>query len=228
MKKLILFSSLSMLLLFATVAKAQYEDTKVLPLKVAVNAGTNGFGLDLIQPITESIEVRLGGSWIPTFTTKVQSIKVGDFNADANLKAKDFTNIHLLVDVYPIKNSGFRITPGIGYFNSSTVQSTIAPTGSYKLNDLVLTPEVIGSATGSIEWSGAAPYLGAGYEFGRNDSKHLVFGFDLGLYYLPKPKGTIEGVGLLSQNAVNTPIFNENIKGYRYLPSIQLNVIYRF
>jgi hypothetical protein len=153
---------------------------------------------------------------------------VGDFTADATLKAKDFTNIHLLVDYYPLNNSGFRITPGVGYFSSSTVSTTLSPTGSYKLNDLVLTPDVIGAANGTIEWKGAAPYLGVGYEFNHNSDKSLLFGVDVGCFYLPKPVGTMTGTGLLAQNAVNTPIFNDNVKGYRYMPTIQLNVIYKF
>jgi len=223
MKQISSICGLLALILITASSHAQSDNS----FKMALNLGTQGIGLDLIQSAGDHLDIRVGGSVLPNFSVSAKQVTFGDFSGDTKITTKNFTNLHALADYYISSNSGFRITPGFAYFLSSTAKTTITPVGTYKLNDLVLTPEVVGSASGSIRWSGFAPYLGMGYQFGRSGDGPISLGIDLGCYYLPKPYGVINGTGLFSNNSLNSPQFNTNVSGYRYMPNLQLNLIYK-
>ena len=54
-------------------------------------------------------------------------------------------------------------------------------------------------------------------------NKKFNVNFDLGTYYLTKPKTDITGSGLLKGNSSQSGQLQSNLKDYRWLPVVQLN-----
>ena len=115
-------------------------------LDLGVLAGTTGVGLDLAVPLNDNVRVRAGFSFVPEFDKKMNfgiegrkrdengnwvatkfdvmadrfsdftSLEIND-NVDM-LGNPDFYNGSLLVDFFPAKKNGFRITAGFYYGKS--------------------------------------------------------------------------------------------------------------
>lgn len=127
-------------------AQAQTAETttKAKPfghLDLAVELGTTGIGIDFATPITNSVKVRMGFTYMPKFETTIHfPIQFAEGNAgsemtqdekfeklsetftnftgfsvdrDVDMIAKPtFWNFKLLVDVYPFRNKHWRFTGG--------------------------------------------------------------------------------------------------------------------
>lgn len=197
------------------------------PKALAVVAGTQGFGLDYTQSISNSVGVRIGGAYLP-FTYRYSG-DFGTVSSDVKVKTQSFVNAHLMVDWYPFDELGFRITPGVGYFFKAKSIATVTPTGTYKYGDINVTADEIGNFTGTLEWKGFSPYLGAGWLFAFSGGESpLSLAVDLGTYYLSKPDATLIGTKLLENNSYNEERFQENVKNYRWLPVLQVSLRYSF
>ncbi|BAV09121.1 hypothetical protein FLA_5169 [Filimonas lacunae] len=195
--------------------------------KVAVIIGTQGLGLDVSRKVNSFLAIRLGGSYLP-FSTTVKGTALGDINTNVKVKSKDFVNAHLVADFYPFKKAGFRLSPGIGYFFHAKGEAKITPDANYKWNDVTLTPEQIGSSTGTLDWNGVAAFASAGYDFKATRKFPVSISLELGSYYLPAPEAHMTGEKLLSENSSNEAQFRRNTKNYRWLPVLQLSLGYAF
>lgn len=214
-----------------TQLQAQYDDFYgplfSRPKALGLTAGSQGIGLDFTQSIDPGISVRVGGSYLPV-SYKYTGV-FSQVDSDIKLKTKSFANAHLLVDFFPSMDLGLRITAGAGYFFNATANANVQPAGNYKYGDIALTGAQLGSMEGNIKWKGIAPYLGAGWLFHFQEGESpITLGIDLGTYYLPKPDATLTGTNLFENNAYNEEKFKENVKGYRWLPLVQLTLRYSF
>jgi hypothetical protein len=195
-----------------TDTKRDFKNQKSIQL----NLGTQGIGA----------EFTYGG--INAIPLKANDIfKIEDFNSTTHASA-DFYNIHVLADYTPFqKASWLRIVGGFAYFFKADGKVRITPSDEYTYGDLILSEEQIGYVDLNVDWKGAAPYLGLAFAntFPR---KKFNVNFDLGAYYLSKPKADIIGTGLLEGNSSQTAQFQSNIKNYRWLPIVQVNFNYKF
>lgn len=211
-------------------ANAQYDDYYdgslfSRPKAIALTLGTQGVGIDFTQNISFGLSARLGASYLP-FSYKYSGL-YGNVNSDVKLKTKSFLNAHLLFDWFPLEELGLKITPGVGYFFNAKSIATVTPQGNYKYGDINLTSEDIGTMTGTLEWKGLAPYLGAGWLFSFQEGESpLSITVDLGTYYLSRPDATLTGTRLLENNSYNQTRFQENTKNYRWLPVLQASLRY--
>lgn len=233
MKKFLLAACLVLLGLQG--AKAQNEDTWIpQQLGVGVGVGTTGITIDASTTINRWFGVRAGVNIFPTFKlgtdldlstetgTDISSLSgIGAYgripeNIEVEGKLSN-TTFHLLVDVYPFRNSSFRATVGffaggkelISVYNkeegilkpvtnwnedqasrSRINQATGVETDMIgaELGDYFITPDQHGNLKASIEVSGFRPYLGIG--FGRAVPRKNRIGcqFDLGVQMWGSPK----------------------------------------
>ncbi len=204
--------------------RAPVKDTLQHQQSVQVNAGSQGFGAAYNYGVIPQLALRLGFDIVPYSQNNV--LHFSDFNSTSDLKAK-FTNIHLLADYTPFTSSSwFRLVGGFAYFVKAKGTLDVKPADNYKYGDLQLTPDQVGKVTFSADWQGVAPYLGVGF-IKMFPSNRFNVNLDLGTYYLNKPDAQIVGTGALSGNSSQTSQFEENIKGYRWLPVVQINFNYK-
>lgn len=192
---------------------------------VQLNLGTQGIGAEFLYGILPKLTVRGGVNAIPLKANDI--FKIEDFNSSTHASA-DFYNVHILADYTPFQTvSWLRLVGGFAYFFKADGKVRITPSDNYTYGDLVLSEEQVGYVDLNVDWKGVAPYLGLAFAntFPR---KKFNVNFDLGAYYLTKPKADIIGTGLLEGNSSQTAQFQSNIKNYRWLPIVQVNFNYKF
>lgn len=193
------------------------------PLSVGVLLGTQGFGATAKLGVLPQVNVRLGFSVLPvSYNT---SLKVSSYNSDIELKST-FSNLHLLGEYRPFKASSFRLVGGFAYFFSGEMSANIQPKSKFNYGDIAIPGEDVGELKATIDWKGIAPYLGLGF-FNSMPTNKINVNLDLGTYYLAKPKSSMEGTKMLSENYENDAVLNENLKGYRWMPVLQITVNYK-
>ncbi|WP_448702797.1 hypothetical protein ACFGVR_10625 [Mucilaginibacter sp. AW1-3] len=193
-------------------------------LSMQLEAGTQGVGADLRYGAFKQLSFRLGASFIPV--TANNALSLPGFQSTNSINV-DFYNVHFLADIVPFKGArGLRVVAGGAYLYKANGGLNVIPTGSYNYNNVTVTGTDIGNLNMNVSWKGIAPYLGLGL-FRSFPSHVFNFNLDLGTYYLAQPQTHIIGTGLLSENYQLEPQFNENLKGYRWLPVLQLNFNFR-
>jgi len=215
-------------LISASVAQAQTKPQNPQPfhnkLSLQLLAGTQGVGGDLRYGLTPQLSVRGGASFIPVKANNVFSFSGLQSTNSVSVK---FSNVHLLADFVPFKKAqGFRLVAGAGYLYQANGNVNVNPTGTYNVGNYKLTPADLGTLKIDMSWKGVAPYLGFGL-FKSFPNRLFNVNLDLGTYYLSKPKSDITGTEMLADNYKLEPQLNANMKGYRWLPVMQLNFNFR-
>jgi hypothetical protein len=189
-------------------------------LSLQLQAGTQGVGADLRFGILSRLSIRGGLSFIPVKANNVLSLPGFQSTNSANI---NFYNAHLLADFVPFKGMrGFRLVGGAAYLYKANGDLSIIPTGTYTYGSLTATGADIGNLNMNVSWKGIAPYMGIGL-FKSFPNHRFNVNLDLGVYHLSEPKTHIVGTGLLSANYQLESKFNENLKGWRWPPVVQLN-----
>lgn len=219
MKKNITLITLSLLGMLSRPVSAQRTT-------VSATAGTQGFGLDVKYAPVPDYGIRAGFDILPfktSFAFTTQSTP-----SDVDLKA-EFQNAHLMVDWHPFRSAAglrkFLLSAGAGYFWKSQGTAVITPKQSYKYGDIVIGPGDAGELTGELNWKKFAPYAGLGFESALPRSRFNI-GFALGAYYLGRPETSLVGSKLIAVDQANQDQLNSNMKDYRFLPVVQLNLNY--
>lgn len=223
MKSLLYPLSMMLVLLSAEVAAQIFTTTQDRQhLKsIQLGVGTQGIGLEFNYGLTKDIALGLGGNMIPLQGNDI--FKISGLNSTSRVSAR-FYNVHLVADYIPLDNSRWlRLVGGVAYFFRADGGIRISPADAYKYGDLVLTQDEIGYVNMDVDWRGVAPYLGVGLA-GIFPNKLVNLNFDLGTYYLSRPEANIIGTGILSGNSSQSGQLQSNIRNYRWLPVIQMNV----
>ena len=243
MKKLMLVA-MAACLSFTTMS-AQESDSKesVLfkHLAIGVNGGTNGLGIDLATTLTPQLEMRIGWDAMSRFTTTTHlytnSIKDAtfqwddtkvDFDARSNMKT-----MKLLLDIYPSKNSAFRITAGVFYSTNDKVAQAEnvnlieefelvhaynnepgrlqAEKIGVNLGDYFLEPDANGLMHASFCVNRIQPYLGIGFGRVVPSKNKLTLSMDFGLKFWGKPSIKCNDIPITSDN-INENTENKVLK----------------
>lgn len=112
--------------LMASVSTAQAQDKWFFNhLGIGVSAGLDGFGADLVLPLTPFFQLRGGYAMQPVTYTIPKSVHIemskanGDvWNLNQDVTATVAANLdaaHLFLDIYPGKKTGFHLTVGAYY-----------------------------------------------------------------------------------------------------------------
>jgi len=167
-------------------------------LSAGVVLGTTGIGIDVAAPITEYLQVRAGFNYFPTIKYKEDvdyRAKGKSTRGKTEAEGKSYFNTgHLLVDVYPFRNSSFHATAGfyIGTDEVAKIENTIPvrdfePGEGIVIGDYVVGFDSDGYAHGSIKVNKFRPYLGIG--IGRSvPRKRFAVSGDLGVQFWGTPK----------------------------------------
>lgn len=224
---LILLSSLSTLTGFGQVNPVS-ETYKSLPtykpgVALTAHASTAGFGAGLAKSVFRQVVVRAG---INSFTYQgtLTSGKASDnlqigFDYTAKL-----SSVNMLVDYYPFKRVGFRLTAG-AYYNLNQLTFLGKPTKDVRFNDVVFTVDQVGTVSGQANFNKVAPYagIGWGHPFLRN---RLKFTADVGLFYQQSPALTFVTTGMLEPSSDQGAIIENNLKPLKYYPVVSLGLSY--
>jgi hypothetical protein len=186
-----------------------------------LHGGTQGFGIAARYNFLPKVAARLGGSY--------GAVKINDGFSFDNLSTDNkieanFSNVHLYGEYSAL--SWLRIVAGAAYLFKADGKVEMTPNESVTQDGITLEPSEIGMLTTRITYKKFAPYLGLG--FGRGLPQHRFnVNFDLGFYYLSAPHVTMTGTEYLEGNDQNGPILTENMKNYRFLPVLQLNLNFK-
>lgn len=192
---------------------------------VQILLGTQGFGLDINKSVSEKFSTRLGISSIP-FSIDNIVVNFHNVNTNDNIKA-NFSNIHFMLNYTPFFKDNFRVVGGVAYIIKANGKANIVPTDSYSYGNIQLTKEELGTAVMNVSWSGLVPYLGVGLLNGF-PTRYFNVSVDLGTYYLGSPKANMYGTGLLSGSYIYTEQLQKNVKGYKWMPLLQVNFNFNF
>ena len=185
--------------------------------------GSQGIGLDYRALVAPKFGVRVGFSAIPRLGLVANS---GRYSNDIS---GHILNAHSLVDYSPFSKGAmkfFKFVIGFAYISGKGTYVRTPYDGAFKFGDISLTSEEVGRVVATTEYKGFAPYAGIG-AFDFLKSKKWGVNMDFGTYFLPRPNTSIDGSGMLiGMNSQNDQL-QENLKGYRWLPVIQFNLIYK-
>jgi hypothetical protein len=220
MKKLILISLLLPLSHWASAQSSPTDDGPAHNQSISVTTGTQGFGAEYRYGLFSTLNLRGGFSLLPVNANNV--FTVNGLNSNNTLSAK-FTNVHLLADFTPFSGFQFlRIVAGGAYFLKANGHVSVQPTDSYSYGDIALTQSQVGTLDMDVNWKNIAPYLGLGLVHAFPQRKFNI-NLDLGTYYLSSPTAQITGTGILVGNSSQSGQLQQNVSGYHWLPTLQLN-----
>jgi hypothetical protein len=231
MKKRLL--SLLVLLCCITMARAQdvtADSTKTattstsfnpLLATVQVHGGTQGFGVAVRYQFIPQLAARLGGSYGSVNIN--EGFNFDNLSTDNKLKGK-ISNIHLFGEYNAL--NWLRVVAGAGYFFKANANVVMTPNESVTRDGITLQPEELGILTTDVNYKKFAPYIGLGLGRGL-PQKRFNANVDFGFYYLSAPTVTMTGTEYLDGNTQNGPILTENMKNYRFLPVVQLNLNFK-
>lgn len=195
--------------LFSNAMYAQVADNNMFNhLGVGVSVGTDGIGFDVAAPIGNYVQARAGYTFIPsikpTITVGYDRTKNGETkhyedDGELTIKKGDFK---ILFDVYPFKNSNFRVTAG-AFIGASELLSLrnkgeLSGVDRTEWGNSQITlgngstakdfgTDENGNIRGRVQVNGFKPYLGIG--FGRSVPGKLVsVSCDLGVQFWGTPK----------------------------------------
>ncbi|WP_223817992.1 hypothetical protein [Mucilaginibacter rubeus] len=225
MKKLFLLPLLVFVLGKSSKAQnADWRDQVTNQKSLHFNVGTQGVGAEFAYGVLPKMSLRLGANIIPVSADNVFS--VSGFNSNSRMSA-NFSNIHLLADFIPFKSApGFRLVGGAGYFINAKGKIAVQPKDNYTYGDIVLNNEEVGNLNMNVNWRGFAPYAGIGL-LKPFSNRTFNVNLDLGTYFLKQPDANITASGILSGNTSQSAQLQQNLKGYRFLPVVQLNFNFR-
>lgn len=224
MKKLLLFIAtlISSISIFGQSSISKDSNKYESHYLIGLHVGSSGIGLNFKYNFINNSSLRIGSSIIPLTYSTVQ-----DFGSEYRIDAKaTYSNLHFLYEYQPFKKiNRIKVIAGFGYFINATTSAKLSPNEAFDAGITTLTPEEIGNITINFNSKGFAPYLGLG--FGKTTpKKRFNLNFDLGTYFLHKPLVTAIGTKLLSNNEQIGTTLTENLKDYRWLPVLQINLNY--
>jgi len=202
---------------------------------LGLNFGIQGVGLDYGRSINNQINLRLRGQALPISLDDMNfSASDQDLLVDLDL---EYSNIGLIVDYEPFKNSSFKLMGGASYFLQNTVSGFAELTEPLYFGDdgsdpddkgdFVFTPEDIGTIDAEFIWADFAPYVGFG--FGRTMSKNSIgFAVELGAFYMGSPDINIKATGMIEETAQEEAELEDNLSDINWLPQLNFRLSYPF
>lgn len=201
--------------------------SKWWPQGVSVHAGVTGVGVQGAWRLPKHPQwvVRVGGSYISY--KKQHQIDLGDSSIVEFRPDFVIGLVQSSVKWQPFRRSSFFLTAGAGYTWRPDVQLQLQALSPIELGGIQMKPEEFGTIDLRVRWSSVVGYAGMG--MGRSVPKRRWgFGFELGCYYLGKPKLSADYEGFLETTTLDEqlPMIERNMRGYRFLPNLQFVISY--
>lgn len=201
-------------------------------LGVAPRIGTQGYGLDLVTPVSGNLNLRLGAY---TYKAK-KDIESDDATFAADLALK---NIGLMTD-YHLFSGHLRITAG-GFYNGNRLDIATKPnaSGNYVFNGNTYNANDF-RGSGELTFKKFAPYIGIGGGNAAASNGNWSFLWDIGALYMNegKVKLNAEILNPAATPAMQTQFQNDlkteeadlqdKVGKYKWYPVIAFGVGYKF
>lgn len=202
-------------------ASAQFVKTNKFGINL--NLGTTP-GLSFVYQPYNKLAIRASYSYLKYNLNQEQKISNENILLAGNM---NMNALGLSVEYYPFVKSSFKIIAGGSLIQKGFISVNASPTANYTFGETVFTPQEVGSFLFDLRYdNGFAPFAGIG--FGRAVPKKRVgFGFELGTFYLPKPKVTLSGTERLSSMTEQEPKIQSNMDDWRYWPMFNLRLAVR-
>jgi len=208
--------------------EVQKTETKASPIAIGAEAGTAGFGPDVIITVSKNFTVTGGYTWL-------------NFNYDTSSSDADYTgklklsNVQAMVNWHPFAGT-FHISAG-AFLSDNKVTVTGKPKGNatYEIGGTTYTAAQIGTLSGNAELvKGAAPYVGFGWAKTPVKGGFGLFA-DIGVLFTSSAKASLSATGPVTSDATfqsnlrtEEKKVNDDLKPLRYYPIIKIGVLYRF
>lgn len=210
----------TMLITLACLSLLNAQIIKPGTVALKLDAGTLGFGGELVFSVIEKLNVRAG---LNTFTFPYTYEDTDqEMEADIDLT---LSSISLLADYYPGRST-FHLTGGL-IVNNNAVDLTITPTGTYEVGVKTFTTDEIGKLDGIVEFAKVNPYIGLGWGKATNPDKRIGFNFDLGLVYQNSPEFDFEATGMIEGTADEDKVFEDSLQDLKFFPVMSLGMSVR-
>jgi len=199
----------------------------IQPTSVGLSVGTSGIGLEFCGNLNKRFNLRAGFGYIPKFNYTATD-KIGKYEVQTTYKTQMF-QAHFLGDWF-VWGPNFHLTAGVaGYLGGKSTAKSI-PLGDYYYGDININddPARMGYVESEVTLNTIGLYAGLGWQ-NLISTNHFGLSLDLGTYYsLLRPEVNMSATGYLVGNESNRQQLAENLKGYRWLPNLQLGFNYKF
>ena len=211
------------LLLASLVSPAQAGDWSL-----GVSASTLGFGAEAGYSFNDRFGVHVGG-YALSFSHDGEEAGI---NYDGNL---DLSNLGAYVDWYPFAGA-FRVSAGwFATDNGLDADGKPGPGGTYDIGGVTFTSAEVGNLRATVDLGSSAPFLGAGWLWGRADGG-LTWSLDLGILFQDSPDIELTSTGgtMSDQPEMQLAIAQEEVElendvdQFDLYPVATFGVSYRF
>jgi len=194
---------------------------------IGIQFGTTGLGLQVARklPTRARLTARLGASYFAY--RKLQRLDIGE-GSMVNVQPDLMMGMgQASLKWHPFKRSSFFLTAGAAYAPQPSLTATLSAEDKLTFGGLEMSAEDFGTNRLSVQWKNLLGYAGLG--MGRSVPKRRIgFAFELGCYYLGKPDVRFDYDGFLETTTIDQEVkkIENNLSGYRFLPSLQFLVSY--
>lgn len=197
-------------------------------ISLGLSTGTHAFfGVDVAYNVVGPLTLKVGYTSL-NYNLEGLEQDVNGVNAviDASIVRNSVTG---LVEYAPFESRYLRIVAGAGYFIDNEITANLGVNENSGFNDIVLTPEDIGTVMARITFDQINPYVGMG--IGRtiqNDSR-ISFSFDMGAYYMGQADVSMEATEFLKSNTENEQPLEDNLNALSlWWPTVSFRLGYKF
>lgn len=197
------------------------------PLAVGVNLGTPGVGAELKYQLNDSLVVRGSADWL----SYSRDTDYAGIPYEGKLKT---ATAGLFADWHP-GGGAFLVSAG-AYFGERKAEIDATPSGPVDIGGAVFTPAQVGQLTGSVEMSKFQPFLGLGFDNTFTSGSGWGFKALAGVAFSKDPDVQLNATGGTFSNdptfqaalAREEADIQDDAKGFKYYPVIQIGVSRRF
>ncbi len=189
-----------------------------------LSAGTTGIGLGIGHSINRHVGVRVGANLFTYIGTTKSGKTTDNVQMGIDYKAK-LQSANLMLDIYPFKRTGFRLTGG-AFYNLNQITFFGMPAKTVTFNDISFTPTEVGTLDGKVNFAKIAPYAGIG--FGNPYTRSRVkFMLDIGFFAQQSPQVTLVSTGLLEPSSDQGAVIQDNLRALKYYPVASFGISYK-
>lgn len=190
---------------------------------VALRAGTLGPGLEVHVGVMPSLNVRVGGTYLPVNLSGTFEEEDTQFGYDVSSQALSGS---ARVDWNPV--GGLRVSGGL-VFNSTSAEASVEARSNFTAGQRTFTPAQMGSLSADLSYKNKIePYLGLGYGNPIREGKRFGFLVDLGVIYSGPAEVEMSGTGMIGPTTDQQPVINDALEGVKIYPVFNLGVSYAF
>lgn len=205
-------------------------DSSVQPSRFAVGFGVGSLGGSVFGEylLTDRLVAHAQGSFLDFDH---------DFNSsDVKYKGTFKSNVGLgSLEFHPAANPFFVSAGFVAGDRRVDVTANPAATASIKINGVTYTSNQVGSVSGRVDYGGAAPVLGLGWDNSLHGARHIGFRFTAGALIGADPKVNLTAIGPFAADpTVQANLRQEeaslrhDAKDFAIYPVVEAGLSYRF